>query len=130
MDGSSGPCKTNKKPTKARKNHAGEFVKPILWPDDFLIQQLNKSHKRHAFHSGVEMVDEWLKKGARQAQEKQLSVTRVLLKEPNTIIGYYTLAMGQVNFDELPHEMARKLPGTLLDQHFFPTPELGKLTKT
>ena len=26
----------------------------------------------------------------------------------------YTLAMGQVNFDELPREMARKLPGTLL----------------
>jgi GNAT superfamily N-acetyltransferase len=62
----------------------------------------------------VDLVDEWLKKRARQVQEKQLSVTRVLLREPNIIAGYYTLAMGQVNFDELPYEMVRKLPRTLL----------------
>lgn len=36
------------------------------------------------------------------------------MNEHDTIVGYYTLAMGQVNFDELPHEMFRKLPGTLL----------------
>ena len=59
-------------------------------------------------------MDRWLNKSARQAQEKRLSVTRVLLKEPNAIVGYYTLAMGQVNFDKLPHSYARKLPSTLL----------------
>jgi GNAT superfamily N-acetyltransferase len=89
-------------------------VKQVRWPDGFCIEQLNKRHKRAAFCSGVDMVDAWLKERARQAQEKQLSVTRVLLKEPGTIAGFYTLAMGQVNFDELPHEMVRKLPRTLL----------------
>jgi len=89
-------------------------VKPIQWSDGFSVEQLNKRHKRTAFDSGVDMVDEWLKKRAHQAQKKQLSVTRVLSKDPDIIAGYYTLAMGQVNFDDLPHEMARKLPGTLL----------------
>jgi GNAT superfamily N-acetyltransferase len=78
------------------------------------IEQLNQRHKRTAICSGVAMVDEWLEKHARQSQEKQLSVTRVLLKEPNIIAGFYTLALGQVNFDKLPHKMARKLPRTLL----------------
>ena len=58
-------------------------------------------------------MDDWLKKRARQAQEKRLSIARVLVPEPETIAGFYTLAMGQVSFDELPHEMARKLPSTL-----------------
>ncbi len=89
-------------------------MKPIQWPNGFFIEQLQKNHNRTAFHSGVDMVDEWLKKRAHQAQKKRLSITRVLLKEPDTIAGYYTLAMGQVNFDELPREMVRKLPGTLL----------------
>lgn len=89
-------------------------MKQIRWPVGFSIEQLNKRHKRTIFCSGVELVDEWLKKRACQAQEKRLSVTRVLLEEPNSVAGYYTLAMGQVNFDKLPHEMARKLPKTLL----------------
>jgi len=82
-------------------------VRPVRWPTGFCIEQLAKHQKRSAFRSDVEPVDEWLKKSARQAQKKRLSITRVLIKEPDTIVGYYTLAMGQVNFDELPHEMAR-----------------------
>ncbi|MDY0361442.1 MAG: GNAT family N-acetyltransferase [Desulforegulaceae bacterium] len=89
-------------------------MKPIQWPNGFTIEQLEKRHKRSVFCSGLDLVDNWLKKKARQAQGKKLSVTRVLLNEHDTIVGFYTLAMGQVNFDELPHEMIRKLPGTLL----------------
>ncbi len=89
-------------------------MKPVRWPNCFSIDQLEKRHNRADFHSGVDVVDEWLKKRARQAQTKRLSITRILLKEPDTIAGYYTLAMGQVNFDELPHELVKTLPGTLL----------------
>ncbi len=71
-------------------------------------------HKRSDFFSGVDAVDQWLKTGARQSQEKRLSVTRVLVKTPDCIAGFYTLAMGEVSFDELPHEMARRLSATLL----------------
>ena len=86
----------------------------VQWSENFAIEQLEKRHKRKDFSSGVEAVDDWLKKSARQAQSKQLSITRVLLKKPDTIAGYYTLAMGQVSFDELPHQIARKLPKTLV----------------
>lgn len=86
----------------------------VRWPEGFSIERLEKRHKRTAFHSGVDAVDEWLKKRARQAQDKRMAITRVLVEAPGIIAGYYTLAMGQVNFDELPGEMARKLPSALL----------------
>ncbi len=86
----------------------------VRLPEKFFFATLEKSHNRAAFTSGDNAVDQWLKKSALQAQKKRLSVTRVLLEEPGTIAGYYTLAMGQVNFDDLPHTYARKLPSTLL----------------
>ncbi len=89
-------------------------MRSIQWPENFSIEQLEKRHKRSVFFSGVDEVGEWLKKNARQAQKKKLSITRGLLKEPDTVAGYYTLAMGQVCFDELPHKIARKLPRTLI----------------
>ncbi len=89
-------------------------MRQVSWPDGFSIEQLKKSYKRSSFSSGTESVDEWLKKHAHQAQKKRLSITRVLVKETDIIAGYYTLAMGQVNFDLLPIDMAKKMPDTLL----------------
>jgi GNAT superfamily N-acetyltransferase len=89
-------------------------LSPIQWPDGFVIEQLTKNHSRAGFNCGVDQVNEWLQQRALQAQNKRLSTTRVLLEKPNTIAGYYTLAMGQVNFDELPNKIVRKLPKTLL----------------
>ena len=86
----------------------------VRLPDGFTIASLEKNHKRTTFSCGDERVDLWLKKNARQSEQKRLSVTRVLLKDAAAVVGYYTLAMGQVNFDELPHAVARKLPSTLL----------------
>ena len=86
----------------------------VIFPKGFKVEQLSKSHPRSKFSSGESAVDEWLKKRARQAQDKRLSVTRVLLSDTGKIAGYYTLAMGQVNFDELPAEQTKKLPHTLL----------------
>ncbi len=87
---------------------------PVVFPEGFSIAQLQKSHNRSAFNSGEHEVDEWLKSHARQAQSKHLSVTRVLLDTSDKIAGYYTLAMGQVHFDELPHELSRKMPSTMM----------------
>ncbi|MFH2008639.1 MAG: N-acetyltransferase [bacterium] len=86
----------------------------VRFPDGFHLEQLEKKHRRATLRCGEEAVDRWLKTQARQAQDKRLSVTRVLLDAVDTIAGYYTLALGQVHFDELPHEHARRLPQTLL----------------
>jgi GNAT superfamily N-acetyltransferase len=56
------------------------------------------------------MVDDWLQTKALQHQEKHLSATKVLLDASGAIAGYYTLATGQVDFGDLPSEIARKLP--------------------
>ncbi|HEY4258822.1 MAG TPA: GNAT family N-acetyltransferase [Schlesneria sp.] len=39
-----------------------------------------------------------------------MSATKVLLDQDGGIAGFYTLATGQVDFGDLPSELARKLP--------------------
>jgi GNAT superfamily N-acetyltransferase len=55
-------------------------------------------------------VDEWLTRHALQNQKKHLSITRVLIAPDATIAGYYTIAMGQVDFGALPLDVAKTLP--------------------
>ncbi len=82
----------------------------VRFPDGFRLEILRKDHPRRDLRSGQEQVDGWLATRALQHQEKHLSVTRVLLDEGDTIAGYYTLATGQVDFSDLPPEIARRLP--------------------
>ena len=72
------------------------------------------AHPRKKFRSGEAEVDDWLATKALQNQERHLSVTKVLLDEAGAIAGYYTLATGQVDFNDLPSEEAKKLPRRLL----------------
>jgi GNAT superfamily N-acetyltransferase len=83
-------------------------------PDGFRVEQLRREHPRKQFRCGEEAVDDWLATKALQNQDKHLSVTRVLLDETGAIAGYYTLATGQVDFDDLPAEVAKGLPRRLL----------------
>lgn len=55
-------------------------------------------------------MDAWLATKALQHQEKHLSVTKVLIDPTGSIVGYYTLATGQVDFGDLPSDVARRLP--------------------
>jgi GNAT superfamily N-acetyltransferase len=89
-------------------------VKAIRFPDGFHLAPLCRGHARRQFRCGEECVDRWLATKALQHQEKHLSVTRVLLDEKDAIAGYYTLATGQVDFGDLPAEVAKQLPRRLL----------------
>jgi GNAT superfamily N-acetyltransferase len=71
---------------------------------------LARAHQRRAFRSGVQAVDDWLATRALQNQVKHLSVTKGLIDPTGVIAGYYTLAPGQVDFGDLPAELARRLP--------------------
>ena len=55
-------------------------------------------------------MEDWLATKALQHQEKNLSVTKVLLDAAGNIAGYYTLATGQIDFGELPMDVRRNLP--------------------
>lgn len=59
-------------------------------------------------------MDKWLATLALQQQSKHLSVTNVVLDPTGAIAAYYTLASGQIDFGELPPEMAKTLPRRLL----------------
>ncbi|MEA1950879.1 MAG: GNAT family N-acetyltransferase [Planctomycetota bacterium] len=86
----------------------------VRFPDGYTLEKLGKAHQRTRFDCGTEEVNTWLRINARQSQQKHLSVTRVLITPGNSIAGYYTLAIGQVNMDALPHKYARNLPRTML----------------
>ena len=86
----------------------------IRLPDGYRLERLAKSHPRKAFTSGQADVDGWLKTKALQHQEKHLSVTKVLIGSSEQIGGYFTMATGQVDFGDLPDEIAKKLPRRML----------------
>jgi GNAT superfamily N-acetyltransferase len=89
-------------------------VSRVDFPADYHIESLSRSHPRRAFDCGLDEVNDWLATGALQSQRKHLSVTRVLLDAAGAIAGYYTLATGQVDFGDLPPELAHPLPRRML----------------
>ncbi|MGD9636254.1 MAG: GNAT family N-acetyltransferase [Pirellulales bacterium] len=82
----------------------------VEFPAGFELQRLQREHPRNRFRSGQPKVDDWLATKALQHQTKRLSVTKVLLDESNSIVGFYTLASGQIDCSDLPPEVARHLP--------------------
>jgi GNAT superfamily N-acetyltransferase len=82
----------------------------VRFPPGYALEPLSSAHPRRRFSSGEAAVDQWLRTKALQHQEKHLSASRVLLAASGEIAGFYTLATGQVDFGELPTEIARKLP--------------------
>jgi GNAT superfamily N-acetyltransferase len=85
-------------------------VKPILFPPGFVCERLSRKHRRAEFACGDAAVEGWLRQFALQQQEKQLSVTTVLVDQHRGVAGYFTLAPGQVDFGELPEKLRKKLP--------------------
>ncbi len=82
----------------------------VRLPGGYRWERLRRDHPRRQFRCGVAEVDAWLRTKAWQHQKKHLSVTKVLLDPDDWIAGYHTLAMGQVDFSELPAELAKRLP--------------------
>lgn len=60
---------------------------------------------------GKAPLDNFLSRQARQEMERMVSVTYVLLGvEPGEVAGYYTLSATSVLLNELPTDVARRLP--------------------
>jgi len=83
----------------------------VPFPPELRLEPVRRDHRRQAFRSGEEPVDSWLARRALQHQQKHLSATKVLVHEQdNRIAGFYTLAMGQVDFGDLPVDVVKHLP--------------------
>lgn len=84
----------------------------------FTIEPLSSVHDRSKFDCGVEDLNRFLKQYAFQNQKKHLVRTYVGLHD-GKIIGYYSLAFGEVKQDVVPESMARgmgkyRLPAIVL----------------
>jgi GNAT superfamily N-acetyltransferase len=82
----------------------------VEFPPGFRLERLRREHRRRRFRSGEPKVDQWLATKALAHQKKHLSVTKALLDPSGAVAGYYTLATGQVDFGDLPADVARRLP--------------------
>lgn len=82
----------------------------VRFPAGYRLSRLQRDHPRASFDCGSDRVNDWLHTKADQAQRKFLSATTVLLDSQDSIAGFYTLALGQVEFSELPPANTRKLP--------------------
>ena len=86
----------------------------VRFPAGFHLERLRREHQRQRFRCGHEAVDRWLATKALQHQTKHLSGTKVLIDPARAVAGYYTLATGQVDFGDLPVELAKPLPRRVL----------------
>ena len=82
-------------------------VKWIITPLD------KKSHNRADFDCGEIALNEYLKKFASQNAAQDLSRTFVMLSsatDTKQILGYYTLTVGQIDFENLPTDLTKRIP--------------------
>jgi GNAT superfamily N-acetyltransferase len=81
-------------------------------------------HQRAGFDCGKSSLNEFLRTLVTQYERRRLGRTFVAVRasEPDSIVGFYTLAAGSVAFQHLPQEAARTLP-----RHPVPVVLLGRL---
>jgi GNAT superfamily N-acetyltransferase len=74
----------------------------------YIVEPLGIQHDRDVFDCEENSPNEFLKKYARQNDEKGLGRTFVAVKPGDpAIIGYYTIASGAVSFDTVPEKLPR-----------------------
>ena len=74
----------------------------------YRIELLTTKHNREAFDCGEESLNDFLKRFARQNNEKGLGRTYVaVVNDEPRIYGYYTIANGNIGFDTIPEKLPR-----------------------
>jgi len=73
-------------------------------------ERLSEVHDLSQFDSGQASLDDWLRDHAAHADRMNTARTFVLHEGDRPVIGYYSLAMGRVEEEELPSSVARGGP--------------------
>ena len=77
----------------------------------YRIEPLQKRHHRDAFRCSSAALDRYLQQQARQDSEKRIAAPFVLVTaSAPEVLGYYTLSASQINADEVPLNLLKKLP--------------------
>jgi len=70
---------------------------------NYIIEPISSQHNRDDFHCGIEALDYYLKKQAKQDVRRFLTAVFVLQDlEQQRIAGYYTLAATAIQLTDLP----------------------------
>jgi ribosomal protein S18 acetylase RimI-like enzyme len=77
---------------------------------DLVIEPLGKHHDRAAFTCGQADLDDWFRR--RASQDERRNVARVFVATDGALglVGFYSLSSFTLAFEDLPPEIARKLP--------------------
>ncbi len=79
-------------------------------PPEFQVQPLGPHHDRSGFSCGVEPLDNYLKRQARQDVRKRVAAVFVLIPDSSIIAGFYTLSQYSIDLGRIPQDIARTLP--------------------
>jgi ribosomal protein S18 acetylase RimI-like enzyme len=75
------------------------------------FELLDRRHDREPFSCGEPALDDYLKR--RASQDVKRDIARVFVATPvgsTEIVGYYTLSSTSIALDDMPADLARKLP--------------------
>lgn len=77
-----------------------------------LIEPLNSEHNRSGFECGVDSLDNYIKKQAKQDIKRRISRVFIATEPENQqeIIAYYTLSSLSIELNKLPVKLQKKLP--------------------
>lgn len=75
-----------------------------------VLEPLGKQHDRSTFSCGVFELDDWFRRRAGQDERRNIARVFVAVDSELGPIGFYSLSSFRLDFDELPEELARKLP--------------------
>jgi len=91
---------------------------------NLVITPLNPKHDRTGFQCGVEALDRYFKKQAKQDIKRRISriFVATVPDSPKVVVGYYTLSTLSIELNQLPEKLARKLP-----KHPVPAALIGRL---
>src|SRR5437773_7756692 len=92
-------------------------------PTGWRIELLSRSHIRESFFCGEPELDEFIKKYARQNQDRDVNKTFVALRNDDMkVCGYYTVSAHSLEPSRFPPELVRRLP-----KYPLPVVHLGRL---
>lgn len=86
------------------------------------VEPISKQHNREPFDCGNAVLDEYLKKYARQNDANNLAKAFVAVDDNLLILGYYCISTANIEFEELPDEVTKGLP-----RYPIPAALIGKL---
>jgi len=75
-----------------------------------IFEPIGKQHARATFSSGQQDLDDWFHHRAGQDERRNITRVFVAVDEALGVVGFYSLSSFTLGFEDLPEELARKLP--------------------